>query len=305
MNLVDLRIFVSAASRPSLAAAALEMHLTPSAVSKALRRLEENLGTPLFDRSAKLLVLNDAGRRLLGRAQHLLALADQARCDVMGERAQVDCRLGGPPILLWRHGDGVAQALNAYPEATVRLTTMFEDEALAALARGDINVAIVTGAAIEGRGQHWSPEWEATPLGALSLHLVAHRNHPLVRQATKGAVLAEAVLQHDFASPTRSMFCGEQRGSHSDGWRDDRLPRRIRYWTDDLHLLVGFVNSGAALAYLPDFAAEEPDLVKIDVKDSSFECNEHVWLVWNRVNAGEWQKRLAGELSHADSDGKI
>jgi len=295
MNLVDLRIFVSAASRPSLGAAALEMHLTPSAVSKALRRLEESLGTPLFDRTAKLLVLNDAGRRLLGRAQNLLALAEQARCDVMGERAQVDCRLGGPPILLWRHADAVAQALNGYPEATVRLTPIFEDEALAALARGDINVAIVTGAAIEGRGQHWSPEWEATPLGTLSLHLMAHRKHPLARLAAKGAVLADAVLKHDFASPTRSMFCGEQRGTQSDGWRDDRLPRRIRYWTDDLHLLLGLVRSGAALAYLPDFAAGEPDLVRIVVQDSGLECKEHVWLVWNRANAGEWQRHLIDE----------
>jgi len=297
MNLVDLRIFVSAASLPTLAAAALEMHLTPSAVSKALRRLEESLGTPLFDRSAKLLVLNDAGRRLLGRAQNLLALAEQARCDVMGERAQVDCRVGGPPILLWRHGNAVAQALSAYLEATVRFTPIFEDEALAALARGDLNAAIVTGAVIKGRGQHWSPEWEATPLGALSLHLVAHRKHPLARQAAKGAVSAEAVLQHDFASPTRSMFCGEQRGSHSDGWREDRLPRRIRYWTDDLHLLLGLVKSGAALAYLPDFAASESELVKIEVSDGAFECKEQVWLVWNRSNAGPWQKLLADELA--------
>jgi ABC-type phosphate/phosphonate transport system substrate-binding protein len=37
---------------------------------------------------------------------------------------------------------------------------MFEDEALAALARGDINAAIVTSDVIEGRGEHWSEEWE-------------------------------------------------------------------------------------------------------------------------------------------------
>ncbi|UUZ50711.1 LysR family transcriptional regulator [Massilia sp. B-10] len=37
MNLTDLRVFASAARQPSLAAAAAELHLTPSAVSKALR----------------------------------------------------------------------------------------------------------------------------------------------------------------------------------------------------------------------------------------------------------------------------
>ncbi|UUZ56188.1 LysR family transcriptional regulator [Massilia sp. H-1] len=38
MNLTDLRVFASAARQPSLAAAAAELHLTPSAVSKALRQ---------------------------------------------------------------------------------------------------------------------------------------------------------------------------------------------------------------------------------------------------------------------------
>jgi DNA-binding transcriptional LysR family regulator len=135
MNLSDLRIFVSAARRPSLGAAAQEMHLTPSAVSKALKRLEDVLGKPLFDRSAKQLVLNDSGQLLLNRAQTLLALADQAKADLMGEQAAIDSRIGGPAILLWRHGEMLSQALSGYPEASLRMQAMFEDEALAALAR--------------------------------------------------------------------------------------------------------------------------------------------------------------------------
>src|SRR6476619_2005024 len=120
MNLTDLRVFASAARQPSLAAAASELHLTPSAVSKALRRLEESLETVLFDRSAKQLVLNDSGRRLLERARTLLALADQTRADVMGPRSTLDCRLGGPALLLWRHGRAAADALRAWPDATLR-----------------------------------------------------------------------------------------------------------------------------------------------------------------------------------------
>ena len=127
MNLTDLRIFVSAAVRPSLAAVGLEMHLTPSAVSKALRRLEDSLDTPLFDRTAKQLVLNASGQRLLERARTLLALADQARFDVMGERAAPDCRLGGPALLLWRHGQAASDALRDWPDATLRMQAMFED----------------------------------------------------------------------------------------------------------------------------------------------------------------------------------
>jgi len=301
MNLSDLRIFVSAARRPSLGAAALEMHLTPSAVSKALKRLEDSLGTPLFDRSAKQLVLNTSGQLLLDRAATLLALADQTRSDIMGEKAMLDCRLGGPAILLWRQGRGLAEALRAYPQASLRMLAMFEEEALAALARGDIDAALVTGEVLDGRGEHWSPEWQTTPLGSVTLHLVAGRSHPLLAQLAHGedgllhASSAE-VLQHDFACPSRSLFCGAQRGARSDGWRDDALPRKIRYWSDDLQLLLGFVKSGDALAYLPEFALEDPELLRIQVDDCAFECREQVALVWNRKQAGDWLQRLAQTL---------
>ena len=298
MNLTELRIFVSAALRPSLGAAALELHLTPSAVSKALRRLEASLETPLFDRSAKQLVLNDSGERLLARARSLLALADQARADVMGERAALECRLGGPALLLWRHARGAGDALCGWPEATLSMQAMFEDDALAALARGDINGAIVTGEAIAGRGSNWSPGWEATALGELNLQLVAGRTHPLARRKKGGVVEATSaqVLEYDFACPPRSLFCGVQRGARSDGWRDDELPRRIRYWTDDLQLLLGFVRAGSALAYLPDFALAEADLVRVHVTDCAFRCTEQAFLVWDSGSAAQWQHALAVAL---------
>ena len=300
MNLSDLRIFVSAARRPSLGAAAQEMHLTPSAVSKALKRLEDVLGKPLFDRSAKQLVLNDSGQLLLSRAQTLLALADQAKADLMGEQAAIDSRIGGPAILLWRHGEMLSQALSGYPEASLRMQAMFEDEALAALARGDINAAIVTTDVIEGRGEHWSEQWEVTPLGSITLHLMAGKPHPLVKARKLKASTAE-VLKHDFACPSRSLFCGVQRGAHSDGWRDDQLPRKIRYWTDDLQLLLTLVKAGQALAYLPDFALADSELRRIQVVDCAFECVEHVALVWNRAQASDWQRTLAQSLAGYNS----
>lgn len=313
MNLADLRIFVSVARSPSLAAAALESHLTPSAVSKALKRLEENVGMPLFDRSAKALALNQSGNFLLARAQTLLALADQAKADLQGGRAAIECRIGGPAVLLWRHGRALGDALQAWPHASLRMQAMFEDEALAALLRGDLNAAIVTQEALEGRGEQLSEEWAVTPLGSVVQHLVGGKRHPLVRQlagaghrrrtaavTAPGAVwqaTTEQVLAHDFACPPRSMICGVQRGARSDGWRDDQLPRKIRYWTDDIQLLLGFVKSGAALAYLPDFALEDDELQRIHVTDCAYQCVEQVALVWDKACAAEWLRQLAGALA--------
>ena len=114
MNLADLRIFVSAARLPTLGDVAQAMHVTPSAVSKALRRLEDSLGKPLFDRSARQLVLNASGTLMLPRAQALLAMAEQARADVQGDHAVIDCRIAGPAILLWSHGGALADGLRSY-----------------------------------------------------------------------------------------------------------------------------------------------------------------------------------------------
>lgn len=303
MNLTDLRIFVSAARLPTLADVAQATHLTPSAVSKALRRLEDSLGKPLFDRSARQLVLNASGTLLLPRAQALLAMAEQARADVQGEQAAIDCRIAGPAILLWRHGGMLAAALQPYAEASLRLQAMFEEEALAALARGEAHAAIVTGEVLDGQGEYWQDGWETVPLGVLEQHLVAGQGHPLVMAAGRPPrATAAQVLQHAFACPSHSLFCGERRGARSDGWRDDRWPRKIRYWTDDVQLLLAFVQSGAALAYLPDFAVRDAALLRIEVVDAAFTCREQVALVYDGVSAPRWLRQLAqqcGAGAHA------
>ena len=302
MNLPDLRVFTVVARHDSLHAAAEELHLTPSAISKALKRLEEELGLPLFDRSTRQLVLNERGALLLDRARTLLDLEEQARIDLQGKRAEMDCRIGGPAVLLWHHGGGLAKGLDPYPGARLHLRPLFEGEALAALARGELHAALVTQEALDS--PHWSPGWEATDLGELALNVIAASSHPLARKGRK-PVQAVDVLEHPFASPARSLFCGQARGSRSDGWRDDLLPRTIRYWADDLQVLLGFVREGRALAYLPDVAAGEHGLVAIRVADLGFASREQLRLVWNAARAPRWLRELAASLgSRSASSGR-
>lgn len=310
MNLTDLKIFACVARQPSLGAAAQELHLTPSAVSKALRRLEGDLDTVLFDRSAKQLNLNASGQRMLEFARNMLAMAEQARADMGGEQASFSCRVAGPAILLWRHASQLASAMATYSAADLHMSSMYEEDALAALARGEANTALVTAEVLDGRAAYWSPEWQSLPLGALNLQLLAGLQHPLVLSALEQGAGTQAgalqvssgqVLAHDFVSPTRSLFCGKQRGKRSDGWRDDQLPRKIAYWMDDLQLLLSMLKSGKALAYLPDFALADPELVRLEVVDCGFSCSEEVHLVWNASTAAQWQLELVAALKDPSS----
>lgn len=308
MNLSDLRVFLAVARHSSLLAAAEQLHLTPSAVSKALRRLEDSLSSELFDRSTRQLILNSAGKLLLERGQHLMALAEQTAADLQGASARVELNIGGPALLLWRDGPRLAQQLRAASQGTVQLLAMYEEDALRALARGELNVAIVTGAVIDGAGAHWSADWDRLGLGSSTMQLLASASHPLVAQHrpdASGSVLLPVaqVLEHAFVCPSRSLFGGQERGQRSDGWRDDVLPRQIPYLTDDLQLLLGFVRRGEALAYLPEAALTEAGLVRIRTLDCPFVCTESVWLVWNRSTAPSWLARLiastAAELQNA------
>src|ERR1051326_2413183 len=65
MELSKLRVFMTAATERSFSRAADKLGRTHPAVSLALQRLETELGEKLFDRSARDVVLTDAGRTVL------------------------------------------------------------------------------------------------------------------------------------------------------------------------------------------------------------------------------------------------
>lgn len=77
MNKAELEAFTQIAERGSFSAAANQLHLTQPAISKRIASLESHLGSRLFDRLGKRILLTPAGERLLPQAQHiLLAIAD-------------------------------------------------------------------------------------------------------------------------------------------------------------------------------------------------------------------------------------
>jgi DNA-binding transcriptional LysR family regulator len=302
MELSDLRLFVTATRHRTLLEAAGELHLTASAVSRAIRRLEDDLHSPLFDRAGKSLRLNAAGQRLRERALALLALADQTRAEFEGADFGVRCRIAAPPLLQWRFGAAIAATLSErFQEASLALRPAWEDDALAALARGEVDFAIVTDEPL--RDARSTSGFEAIALGTLTMQVAAGTTHPLASKVRGGAVRAPSarVLAHDFACPSRSMLGGQPRGTRADGWRDDELPRRIRYWVDDLQVLLSLVRQGHALAYLPAFALRECGLVQVRVSDCPFECVEQAHLVWRPVVAAGWQGRLVDALRLPDT----
>ena len=86
----QLLAFVCAARRMSFTLAAEELHLTQSAISHAMRALEEDLGCRLFTRGGRKVQLTAEGARFFPEAERILGEMEQARSRVAVESPKVE-----------------------------------------------------------------------------------------------------------------------------------------------------------------------------------------------------------------------
>jgi DNA-binding transcriptional LysR family regulator len=116
--------FLSVAQHRSFRRAAVELGVTPSAISQAVRTLEARVGAALFIRTTRSVGLSEAGGRFLSRAkpafEELVAAGEVARD--LGQRPTGLLRLTSPravvPILLEKL---IASFCQAYPEVEVEI----------------------------------------------------------------------------------------------------------------------------------------------------------------------------------------
>ncbi|WP_122560086.1 LysR family transcriptional regulator [Pseudomonas viridiflava] len=93
LNLRQLQIFCAVTQHGSTVGAGLAVSLSQSATSAALNELESALGTRLFDRVGKRLVLNDNGHALLPQARQILGSAQQIEDSFLLPDAGLNTRL--------------------------------------------------------------------------------------------------------------------------------------------------------------------------------------------------------------------
>lgn len=143
----DLRVFVRAVERGSFSAAANDLGLTPSAVSKLVSRLEDRLGVRLLERSTRRLALTPEGEMFFARAKRIVADIEEAEEEVTRIRGAPRGRLhinSGTAFGLHQLAPALAGFLARYPEIdlelsiTDRLVDLIEEHADIAVRSGHI-----------------------------------------------------------------------------------------------------------------------------------------------------------------------
>ncbi len=188
-NLQQLQAFATVVATGSLGRAADTLHVTQPALSRAIRRLEAQVGAPLFERHAKGMHLTPIGATLLPHAELLLGEAAQAReeVDAMRGLARGTIRCGTVASIASRVlPSAVSDVLARWPNLQVEIIEGVWDRLADALVRREIDLALSLAVPdtddIVSLGDC---RWEDAS------YVVAAPDHPLRAQA--GLTLADTV----------------------------------------------------------------------------------------------------------------
>ena len=142
----EMNAFVRVAERGSFAAAAADLGLTPSALSKLVTRIEDRLGVRLLTRTTRKLALTAEGELFVARSRDILASIEAAEAEVTAasERPRGHLRISvGTAVAKQILGPALPVFLGRYPDITVELHVSDRQVDLVA---EQIDVAIRSGA---------------------------------------------------------------------------------------------------------------------------------------------------------------
>lgn len=145
LDLVALRAVVTVAECGSVTRAADLLHLTQSAVSMQIRRLEEALGMELFNRSQRRMELSLSGQKLTDYARRMLRLNDEALCSLGALEGREEIRIGLPHDLVSPQIPEVLRVMGVgWPQLHVALTIDYTRSLLNRFGAGELDMILTT-----------------------------------------------------------------------------------------------------------------------------------------------------------------
>ena len=200
MQLPDLAAFLAVATDRSFSAAARRLNRTQPAISQAVRRIEDELGERLFDRSSRDGTLTEAGRLLHDYAQRLLTLAGEAQSAVQELQQMRRGRVivGANEAAVHSLLPHIERFAAQHPQVAVEVRRVPSRQMAEAVLDRSLDFGVITFAPA-ARGV------QTIPLGTDDIVLLTSPGHPLAtkRRVTIEEVGRQVVIAHNDPSPTR------------------------------------------------------------------------------------------------------
>jgi len=252
MEFHQLRYFIAAAEELSISRAAVRLHVTQPALSRAVALLESELGVPLFDRIRKRIHLTDAGRFFLSKARQIICDAETGAQQLREQfgKARRTLRLGFlTPFLDDLVAPAVREFRQRHPKTQISLFELPPRAQLDRLRSHELDAAILGN--IDDRDR------EHFTIRRLARHrfaAVLPNDHPL---AARKSIKLSALAREHWISLSDAFFPGRREFlrniCQAAGFEPDIVSE-----VDSLSMLLAAVTTGEGVAILPAHAQKLP-----------------------------------------------
>ena len=234
MELHQLRYFVAVADEGSFSRAAAKVRVAQPSLSQQIRKLEAEIGQPLFDRLPRSVVLTEAGRCLLEYARQILAsIGDARRCvDELKGKIAGDLAVGAiPTIAPYVLPELVVTFQNHYPDVTLHIVEDVTEGITRRIEAGELDVALASTC-------QRSPTLRVELLGREPLLALVPEGHPLAKQT---------VVSFDDLKSQRFLLLHEM---HC-------LSQQVHHLLESRRLLPEIALAGSQLSTIANMVAAE------------------------------------------------
>jgi LysR family transcriptional regulator, hydrogen peroxide-inducible genes activator len=182
MEIHQLRYFVAVADEGSFSRAAAKVRVAQPSLSQQIRKLEAEVGQPLFDRLPRSVVLTEAGRCLIDYARQILASIGDARRSVDELKDEISGRLAVgaiPTIAPYILPELVGKFQKHFPEVSLEIVEDVTGGITRRVEAGELDVALASTC-------QQSPTLRRESLGNEPLLVLVPQGHPLAKKTLVG-----------------------------------------------------------------------------------------------------------------------
>jgi DNA-binding transcriptional LysR family regulator len=271
MELHSLRVFLTVANEKSFSRAAEKLLRTQPAISLAIQRLELALGEKLIDRSAKDLLLTDAGKIVLDYARRFENLQGDLENDLAELRDKSAGRLtiGANESSTLYLLDHIEKYRRRFPKVRVQIRRSLSSKIPAELIDGDLELGILT----------YDPEDDRLISRVIFTDHLAFVTSPTHRLASRSTVSItelgeETFIAHNVVSPYRGVVIRE--------FQRHKVPLHMDVEMPTVEAIRKMVERNEGVAFLPRMCVEQElrHGLLCEVKVNEMEVERKIRLVY-------------------------